>query len=178
MQNASPFYLMYGTNLKAFPKAFETMNVPSTEERIKNLLEAQKEALAAHKLANQVMRDQFTPKGHTFDKGEKVWLDACFLQHFGSKKLALCKEGSFVISNVKGPLTYILKLPASWKIHPTFHVALLLPYHENSTHGPNFLMPSSELVPGEPGQKDAPEWEVHTILKHKKIRRTWHYLVK
>ena len=51
------------------------MNVPSTEERIKNLLEAQKEALAAHKLANQVMRDQFTPKGHTFDKGEKCgWM--------------------------------------------------------------------------------------------------------
>jgi hypothetical protein len=96
---------MYGTDPKAFSKAFETMNVPSTEERIKNLLEAQKEALAVHELANQVMRDRFTPKGCTFDKGEKVWLDTHFLQRFGSKKLAPCKEGPFVISDVKGPLT-------------------------------------------------------------------------
>jgi hypothetical protein len=39
-------------------------------------------------------------------------------------------------------------------------------------------MPPSKLVPSEPRQKDAPEWEVHAILKHKKIGRTWHYLVK
>ena len=157
---------------------FKTRNIPAAEERIKALLKACKEALAVHELANQVMRSQFTSKGCMFNKRDRVWLDACFLQCFRSKKLVPQKEGPFVISNMKRPLTYILKLLVSWKIHPTFHIALLLPYHENSAHRLNYMMPPGELISRESREKEAPEWEVYAILKHKKIRKTQHYLVK
>jgi hypothetical protein len=55
-----------------------------------------------------------------------------------------------------------------------FHASLLLPYHETTTHGPNFSQPPPELVNGEE------EYQVEHIMGHKKIGQSkkLHYLVK
>jgi hypothetical protein len=42
-------------------------------------------------------------------------------------------------------VVYQLKLPVAWGIHDVFHMSLLSPYRETTTHGPNFSRPPPEL---------------------------------
>ena len=55
------------------------------------------------------------------------------------------REGPFVITEVLGPVTYRLLLPASWRIHNVFHAALLKKYKENEVYGENFTEPLLRL---------------------------------
>ena len=59
------------------------------------------------------------------------------------------QEGTFVITEVLGLVTYRLKLPTSWRIHNVFHATLLKPYRENKIYRENFTEPPPELVEGE-----------------------------
>ena len=70
------------------------------------------------------------------------------------------QEGLFEITEVIGPVTYRLKLPATWKIHDMFHTTLLRQYRENEVYGANFPKPPPELVDGEE------VYEVEGILRH------------
>jgi len=70
------------------------------------------------------------------------------------------------------PITYCLKLPDQWRIHPVFHASLLSPYQETETHGPNFPQPPPDLIEGEK------EYEVETIITHRKQGKGHRYLVK
>ena len=72
------------------------------------------------------------------------------------------REGPFVITEVLGPVTYLLLLLASWQIHNVFHATLLRKYKENEVYGENFMEPPPELVEGEE------VYEVETILNHRK----------
>jgi hypothetical protein len=91
---------------------------------------------------------------------------------YPTRKLAPKREGPFSITEVLSPLSYRLKLPSQWRIHPVFHAALLSPYRETNEHGPNFLEPPPDLIEGEK------EYEVEAIIAHKKVGRTTRYLVK
>jgi len=71
-----------------------------------------------------------------------------------------------------GPITYHLKLPDQWRIHPVFHASLLSPYQETETHGPNFLQPPPDLIEREE------EYEVEAIIAHRKREKGHRYLVK
>ena len=88
------------------------------------------------------------------------------------KKIAPKREGPFEIDEVLGPVTYQLKLPASWKIHNMFHATLLRPYIENEIYGNNYPRPLPELLEGEE------VYEVETILKHQRRGRGYQYYVK
>jgi hypothetical protein len=59
-------------------------------------------------------------------------------------------------------------------VHDVFHTSLLLPYHETTTHSPNFSQPPPELVDGEE------EYQVEHIMGHRKTGRgkKLQYLVK
>jgi len=101
----------------------------------------------------------FTP----FKKGEQVWLDGRNLKiGYQSRKLALKREGPFVITEVLGPVTYRLQLPNQWRIHDIFHASLLSPYRKTETHSPNFMKPPPDLIEGEE------EYEIEAIMSHKK----------
>ena len=82
------------------------------------------------------------------------------------------QEGPFPITDVLGPVTYRLKIPASWQIHDVFHAGLLRPYKENEVYGKNFTEPPPNLVKGEE------VYEVETILNHRKRGRGYQYFVK
>ena len=82
------------------------------------------------------------------------------------------QEGPFPITDVLGPVTYRLKLLASWRIHDVFHTRLLRPYKENEVYGKNFTEPPPNLVEGEE------VYEVETILNHRKRGRGYQYFVK
>lgn len=80
--------------------------------------------------------------------------------------------GPFEITEVLGPLTYRLKLPNQWRIHPIFHATLLTPYRENDSHGPNFTLPPPDLIEGQE------EYEVEAIIGHWKRWGRMTYLMK
>ena len=104
--------------------------------------------------------------------GEKVWLSAANLMtHFPSRKLAPKRHGPFEITAVLSPITFKLKLPKSWKVHPVFHASELSSYRETEIHGPNFPEPLPEIV----NQEE--EYEIDGIKAHKTLRKKFHYLV-
>ena len=82
------------------------------------------------------------------------------------------REGPFTITEVLGPVTYRLQLPAAWRIHNVFHATLLKPYKENEIYGKNYTEPPPELVEGEE------VYEVETILNHRRRGRGYQYFIK
>ena len=172
-RNESPFFLTMGYNPRAIPAVQPNTTVPAVEERLNNLEKARTEAMAAHEMARQRMTERITRGFVPFKKGQKVWLEAKNLRFLmDHKKLAMKRQGPFEIMEVLGPLTYKLKLPHQWKIHPVFHATLLTPYHENDTHGPNYPLPPPDLIDGEE------EYEVEAITAHKRSRGRMSYYVK
>ena len=126
---------MHGETPKTLPITFEKTNYPSIKEWMHSLIHDREKALAAHELAMRKIADRrkniFTP----FKKGEKVWLDTRNIKTTNNPKIGPRREGPFEISDVLGPLTYQLNLPASWRIHNVFHAVLLCLYIENNIHG-------------------------------------------
>jgi hypothetical protein len=168
----TPFELMFGESPIAIPLSFENTKYPSIEEKMETLFRNREEALAAHELARSRMIDRRKSTFVPFKKGDKVWLDSRNLKTIYHKKMKPKREGPFPITEVLGPVTYRLKLPASWRIHNVFHAALLRPYKENEVYGKNFTEPPPELVEGEE------VYEVETILNHRKRGRGYQYFVK
>jgi transposase InsO family protein len=172
-QKESPFFLQMGYDPIAIPTAYPKTNVPESQERLIALQEARKEAQAAHELARQKMMERITRGFHTFNKGDKVWLESKHLKlRYESKKMAPKREGPFTISEVLSPLTYRLDLPKTWRIHPVIHITLLSPYRDNEIHGENFTQPPPDLIEGQP------EYEVESILSHRRHGRKYAYLIK
>jgi hypothetical protein len=118
--------------------------------------------LAAHELARNHIIDRRRSTFVPFKKGDKVWLDSRNLKTIYHKKMKPKQEGPFSITEVLGPVSYRLQLPASWRIHNVFHAAPLRPYRENEVYGENFTEPPPEMVNGEE------VYEVETILNHRK----------
>jgi len=78
-----------------------------------------------------------------------------------SKKLAPKRYRPFIIEKAISTLTYSLKLPKQWKIHPNFHATELSSFRENDVHGPNFTDPPPNVIDNQE------EFEVETIRAHK-----------
>ena len=95
-----------------------------------------------------------------FKQGDKVWLDTRNIKMNYHKKIGPKREGPFEIVKVIGPVTYRLKLPSTWKIHPVFHATLLRQYKETEVYGANFTRPLPNIIEGEEVYK------VERILKH------------
>lgn len=170
----SPFFLMMGYEPTLIPTAYSPTKAPTLDNRLKALRAARDEALAAHQLSQQLMKEWITRQFKPFTKGQKVWLEAKNLKlAHASRKLAPKREGPFTIIEVLSPLNYRLALPREWKIHPVFHASFLTPYTENETYGANFLRPPPpELI------NDEEEYKVEAIVGHKKLRNNTKYRIK
>ena len=70
----SQFSLILGYELRDYPKLGQ-MFLPSLEDRLTLLEQARDEALAAHKKAQQSMKEQITTKFVLWKVGDKVWLE-------------------------------------------------------------------------------------------------------
>ena len=163
-----------GYNPQAIPELVTASRFPALEVRLQEIQNVRREALASHEMARNRMADRITRSFTPFRLGDKVWLEAKNLNVGGTyRKLRSLREGPFEIEEVKGPLTYKLRLPIGWKIHPVFHASLLSAYKETETHGPGFVRPPPDIMEGEE------EWEVESIVRHRKYRgNTIRYLVK
>ena len=110
-----------------------------------------------------------TPK---FEIADKVWLEATNLNTDRWNKLALKRYGPFTVTKKISNLSYQLKLPPTWKIHPIFHVSLLTPYILTDTN------PNATEQPLPPIMIDnAEEFEVESILRHRTTRGRLEFLV-
>ena len=54
----SPFYLMLGYEPQAIPNIIKKSHLPTVEEHLMNLEKARDKALTAHKLTQQLMKNQ------------------------------------------------------------------------------------------------------------------------
>ena len=105
---------MFGESSLAIPLSFKNTNYPSIEERMGTLLRNREEALAAHELARNRMIERRKSTFVPFKKGDKVWLDSRNLKTVYHKKMKPRQEGPFPITEVLGPVTDQLQLPATW----------------------------------------------------------------
>lgn len=162
----SPFEVLMGYQPKAIASVHPRPKHPSTEERLAHLHELRENSIASHEKAAAAMAKRRLAGQPTFKKGDKVLLESSYLSlPYPNRKMAPKREGPFVIEEVLGPVTVRLKLPATWKIHPVFHVSLITPYHTTAEHGPNYVTPPPETIEGEE------EWELEAIINHRKPAR-------
>lgn len=168
----TPFELMFGDTPIAIPQSFEHTKFPDIEDKMKTLIQNREEALAAHELARTRMKERYKSNFTPFKKDDQVWLDTRHLKTSHHKKIAPRREGPFKITEVIGPVTYRINLPATWKIHNVFHATLLRQYKENDIYGANFGRPLPEVIEGEE------VYDVEMILKHRRRGRGYQYHVK
>ena len=158
---------MFGNSLIALPHTFKNTKFPNLEDKMKMLQKNREEALTVHELARTQMIKRVKYTFIPFKQGDKVWLDTRNIKMNCHKKIRPKRVGPFEIVKVIGPVTYQLKLPPTWKIHPMFHTTLLRQYKETEVYGANFPRPLPDIIKGEEVYKV--EW----ILKHRK--RGWGY---
>ncbi|TFY53494.1 hypothetical protein EVG20_g10089 [Dentipellis fragilis] len=174
----SPFEMLLGYIPVAIPSVKTSSPVPTVEEHFRHMDQIREDLQASLQVAAEIMkrtRGDSTQPGVHYQKGDKVWLDGKNVRTTCPKaKLAAKYLGPFEITNVIGPVTYRLKLPSTWCIHPVFHASLLSPYKETDAHGSNFLTPAPDLVEGKE------EYEVEKVLNARLTRNKCgiEYLVK
>jgi len=151
-----------------FPTVNPTSEVPAVEERLRHMEEIRSEIQASLNIAAERMKiqnDDFVRRGKGYEVGDKVTLDGKNLRTTRPKaKLANKRHGPFEVLEVLGPVTYKLKLPKKWLIHPVFHASLLKPYKETDAHGPNFPGEPADLLP------EDTDYDVERILDSRKPR--------
>ena len=139
------------------------------EKQVKRMIKAWDQATRViNQKAGEAPLSQFTV-------GDQVWLEGSHLRlPHQSTKLAPKRYRPFTITKQINPVMYQLTLPATWQIHPVFHVSLLSPYVETDAHGPNYSRPPPDLIGGEEF------FEVEQIRDrwHHGCSRTLQYLIK
>ncbi len=167
----TPFYALYGYNPTLRINTEVDVpggEAPSAQERVRQLA-AEREMLTAHWESAMRAQEKYYNKKHTprrFAIGGEVMLAAKNLRQVRpSKKLADRYLGPFKITAAIGEhgQAYKLELPASYKIHPVFHVGLLEPYQRRD--GDTTTTPESIDVGGED------HWVVESIIDHRVSRK-------
>jgi hypothetical protein len=93
--------------------------------------------------------------------GDSVWLSTAHLPlREGTRKLAEKWIGPFAVTAIVSPQAYSLKLPASLRLHPTFHASQLKAVVGQPMHG----LPAIQL------EDQEQEFEVERILATRKVR--------
>jgi hypothetical protein len=161
---ASPFSKVYrfmpqlNINIEREPQERENEAARAT---IAEIDRAREESEALWSQAQRTMKAYYDNrhKERIFAVGELVMLAAKHIRTLRvSKKLADRNLGPFKILERKGQNAYTLELPQKYgRLHPTFHVSLLEPYHMRDACEP------PEPIDIEGGE----EWEVEKIVSKK-----------
>src|SRR6266404_4949461 len=152
-----------------------TSSIPQVNTRLEQITEARQLAYEAWKQVEETWRCPTRRPQWQYKEGDQVWLEGTNIcTSHPTAKLAPKCHGPFQITKVLGPVTYQLQLPDQWQIHPVFHVDLLMPYKEMTTHGANYTRPPPDLINGEE------EYEVERVINSQQFGRgrQVQYLVK
>lgn len=131
----SPFFLNYGRHPTTPIHLAVDSTIPAVTRCVEDLQQLWQEtrkhlSQAAERQAKYANRHRAALE---FEEGDQVLLSTnnLELQEISNKKLKPRWIGPYTIVRKISPVTYILDLPAHWRIHPVFHVSLLKAYHGN-----------------------------------------------
>ncbi len=175
----TPFQCVLGFQPALFPWDGEPSDVPAVDYWFRESERVWDEA--HHHLQRARRRCKMTADLRRSDSppyqtGQKVWLSTRDIRlRLPCKKLAPRYVGPFTIQKQINPVTFQVKLPPQYKIHPTFHASLLKPYHSpvSSSTEPGLITETPLLLILE----DGAVYEVRTILDFRHRGGRLEYLV-
>jgi transposase InsO family protein/translation initiation factor IF-1 len=176
----APFYLAYGQNVSS-PIDLADVIVPAAQARAQEMTDAIEHAKAKLRESHerQARAANKERQHHLFQVGDKVKLSTVNLNlpSTMSKKLAARFIGPFSVEEVINPVVYKLKLPATLKVHPVFHISLLRPWKEDDEFPDHKGDAAPVLV-----YPDDNQWLVDKLLdkRRERVGRRWvtTYLVR
>ena len=173
----SPYMALYGfqptfdinhTSLSAYDPSKSTQPALSFLLQWKNTRDAIQPFLTKAREDMVKFANRIRSPAPVYAPGDLVWLRSSHLP-LTFDKLSDKYLGPFPIVSVISPSAVTLKLPPTWRVHPTFHVSSLKKYIPPSCDSQTILhtLPP-EVVPG--------LFEVEAVLKFN--RKTKRYLIK
>ena len=109
-----------------------------------------------------------------YNPGDEVYLSGKNLvTHRPMKKLDDKRHGPFKVVRKVGALSYELKLPDTWKVHPVFNTVFLRPWK------PPVAEHQKTVPPPPPDVRDGVDvYEVGEILRIKKAKNSLRYYIR
>uniref|UniRef100_A0A8C6NLP1 Integrase catalytic domain-containing protein n=1 Tax=Nothobranchius furzeri TaxID=105023 RepID=A0A8C6NLP1_NOTFU len=172
----SPFEVCYGYQPPVFAHQEPKVAVPAAQSLVRCCKNAWIKAQASITRAKARYARQHLRRhrpGPSYVPGDKVWVSTADLRFRAkSKNLAPRFLGPYTVQKVINPVSYRLRLPATLRIHPTFHISRLKPYVESSLLPPPApAPPPARFLDGEP------IYTIRRILDARCRGRGWQYLV-
>jgi hypothetical protein len=161
----SPFFANYGHHPLTPNRADINISVPRASTFHHNIVTIHEEIRQHLDKTNRQMARQANKhrRDALFKEADWVLLDSANLRLPQDNKLRPRFVGPFQVDKMVTPVSYRLKLPQAWKVHPTFHVSLLRAYHDpNERFSNRPRQPPPTFLAGE-----EPDYVVEKILEHR-----------
>ncbi|KAK3565396.1 hypothetical protein QTP86_007935 [Hemibagrus guttatus] len=172
----TPFQCVLGYQPPLFPWSGEPSDVPAVEEWYRLSQEVWERSHVRLQRAvrrQRIQADRRCRPHPSYQVGQKVWLSTRNLHlRLPCKRLSPKFIGPFGIIRQVNPVAYRLRLPASYRICPTFHVSLLKPAHPVVGEARTSVAPPPPL-----DIEGSPAYQVRALLNSRRVRSRLQYLV-